>query len=143
MDALLDTDHFSILQQRREPECSNLEKRMQSFPSPLIKTSIVSFQEQARGWLAWIHRARKPAELLKGYYFLQELLRYYHMFEVLPFDAAALTEYDRLRALKIRIGTRDLRIAAIALVRGATVLSRNLRDFRQVPGLAVEDWTMP
>ena len=35
----------------------------------------------------------------------------------------------------------DLRIASIAFVTGATLLSRNLRNFRQVPGLAVEDWT--
>ena len=143
MDALLDTDHFSILQERRQPASSYLETRMQLLPPRTVKTSIVSFQEQTRGWLAWLHRARKPAELLKGYYFLQELLRYYNNFEVLPFDAAALAEYQRLSAMRIRIGTRDLRIAAIALVHGAAVISRNLRDFRQVPGLVVEDWTVP
>src|SRR5262245_24089925 len=130
MDALLDTDHFSILQEHRQPGCANLEQRL--LPQAAIKTSIVSFQEQTRGWLAWLHRARKPAELLKGYFFLQELLRYYSMFEVLPFDAAALAEYQRLSAMKIRIGTRDLRIAAIALVHGTTVLSGNVLDFRHV-----------
>ena len=34
----------------------------------------------------------------------------------------------------------DLKIAATALVHGALLLSANLRDFRQVPGLMVEDW---
>jgi predicted nucleic acid-binding protein len=36
----------------------------------------------------------------------------------------------------------DLRIASIALTTGATLLSRNLRHFRRVPGLASEDWTV-
>jgi tRNA(fMet)-specific endonuclease VapC len=38
------------------------------------------------------------------------------------------------------IGTHDLKIAPIALVNDATLLSANLRDFEQVPGLRVENW---
>lgn len=37
-------------------------------------------------------------------------------------------------------GTMDLKIVSIVLVHGATLLSGNLRDFRQIPGLHVEDW---
>jgi tRNA(fMet)-specific endonuclease VapC len=46
----------------------------------------------------------------------------------------------RLRTARIRIGTQDLKIASIALADNATLLSANLVDFRQVPGLDVEDW---
>ncbi len=38
------------------------------------------------------------------------------------------------------INTMDLKIAAMTLVHGALLLSANLRDFQQVPGLRVEDW---
>jgi tRNA(fMet)-specific endonuclease VapC len=34
----------------------------------------------------------------------------------------------------------DLKVAAVALVANATLLSANLKDFQQVPGLRVEDW---
>jgi tRNA(fMet)-specific endonuclease VapC len=39
------------------------------------------------------------------------------------------------------MGTMDLKITAMVLLREATLLSRNLADFGQVPGLQVEDWT--
>ena len=34
----------------------------------------------------------------------------------------------------------DLKIAAIVLSRGGVLRSANLRDFREVPNLVVEDW---
>ncbi len=42
--------------------------------------------------------------------------------------------------MKLNVGKNDLRIAAIALENGAIVVTRNERDFRRVPGLAVENW---
>lgn len=60
---------------------------------------------------------------------------------LLDFDEAAATKFDELRSARLGIGTQDLKIAAIALARNATLLSRNLKDFMKVPGLRVEDWT--
>jgi tRNA(fMet)-specific endonuclease VapC len=46
----------------------------------------------------------------------------------------------QFRAQRIRIGTQDLKIAAIALANDALLLSANLRDFEQVPNLRIENW---
>jgi len=60
---------------------------------------------------------------------------------LLAFDDAALAMLSSLRKSSVRIGTMDLRIAAIALAHDATVITRNIRDFSKVPGLRVEDWS--
>ena len=63
---------------------------------------------------------------------------------VLPFDASAARRYGEVRAELERRGTplgdADLRIAAIALARGLTVVTGNVRHFQRVPGLPVENW---
>jgi tRNA(fMet)-specific endonuclease VapC len=103
--------------------------------------TIISFQEQVRGWLAYLNKARTPAAILHGYVELEAILRDFCQANVLPFDRAAQDRFADLHRHRLRIGTMDLRIAAIALATGATLLSRNLRDFSQVPGLVVEDWS--
>jgi tRNA(fMet)-specific endonuclease VapC len=57
-----------------------------------------------------------------------------------PFDEAAARRFDDLRRQKLRIGSRDLKIAATALVNHALLLSANRTDFDRVPGLRVENW---
>jgi tRNA(fMet)-specific endonuclease VapC len=65
----------------------------------------------------------------------------YCRISVLVFDVPAAATFQQLRRMRLRIGTMDLKIAAIVLSREATLLSRNLIDFGRVPGLQVEDWT--
>lgn len=104
--------------------------------------TIVSLPEQVRGWLGALNKGKQSKErLLWAYDELLSLFQDFSQLRVLPFDQAALDQFHALRKQGVRIGTLDLRIAAIALARGATLLSRNLRDFRQVPGLVAEDWT--
>jgi len=53
-----------------------------------------------------------------------------------PLTEAAADRFAMLRGQKIRIGSQDLKIAAIALAENALLLSAHLRDFQKVPGCA-------
>jgi tRNA(fMet)-specific endonuclease VapC len=59
---------------------------------------------------------------------------------VIRFDASAADVFQRLRNQRICVGSMDPKIASIALVEDALLLSANLRDFQRVPHLRVEDW---
>ncbi|NUQ61351.1 MAG: type II toxin-antitoxin system VapC family toxin [Pirellulales bacterium] len=59
---------------------------------------------------------------------------------MLPWNDAAVSQFENLRQAKTRVGTMDLKIACITLAHGATLLSRNRKDFDKIPGLRVEDW---
>ena len=63
-------------------------------------------------------------------------------FLLLPFDAAAAAEFDRLRQNKKlkKIGRADLLIAAVALAQRPRSSLATSGDFQHVPGLRVENW---
>jgi tRNA(fMet)-specific endonuclease VapC len=65
----------------------------------------------------------------------------YQKFTVLPFDEHAADEFNRLQKQRLRIGTMDLKIAAIALAHNATLLTRNRKDFSRISQLQIEDWS--
>ncbi len=133
---VLDTDHASLFQ-RRHPR---VVQRVLAVPAEDLAITIVSAEEQLRGWLSVVHRATGDY-LVTAYALFHEALDYFRTIRILDFDSAALALYDELRRGKIRIGTKDLRIAAIALAAGGTLVTRNAGDFSRVPALSLEDWT--
>lgn len=141
MFLVLDTDHMSALEWGSGGVGQRLIARLNTLPVGEAATTIITFEEQARGWLSVLARSRSLDEQVEAYSRLKRLLMNYLKIEVLDFDARAAVEFERLRSLRLRIGTMDLKIAAIALAHRATVLTRNVRDFVLVPGLQVEDWT--
>jgi tRNA(fMet)-specific endonuclease VapC len=64
----------------------------------------------------------------------------YAHWTILDFDETAAVQFQRLRSMKLKMGTMDLKIAAIVLAQRATLISRNVADFAHVPDLDVEDW---
>jgi len=136
---ILDTDLLTIIQRAESQEYENLVDRLDAADDD-VAVSIVSFEEQMRGWLAFIARASTSDDQIKGYARLHGLLEDYANRPILDFDHTAVIEYQRLQNSKVRVGTMDLKIAAIALAHNALLLSRNITDFRRVPGLRVDDW---
>ena len=136
---VLDTDHLSVLQQNSKL-CARLLGRIDASDDRELATTIITCEEQMRGRLAGIRQQKTVFDEVSAYAQLAELIRFYRTWTILPFERASALHFDRLKKRKIRIGTMDLKIASIVLTLGATLLSANLRDFQQVPGLQVEDW---
>jgi tRNA(fMet)-specific endonuclease VapC len=137
---VLDTDHMSVLEWGGD-HSATLRERLANFGQNEVATTIISYEEQIRGWMAYLARARNLTQEVEAYYRLRRHLDNYREIPVLDFDQEAAAEFERFRRERIRVGSMDLRIAAIAISRDATLLSGNLKDFRKVPGLKVEDWT--
>src|SRR5689334_8871301 len=135
---VLDTDHMSILE-RGGPPALPLTMKLSALADSEIATTIVTYEEQCRGWLAKTARAKGEA-LIRAYVQLGQHLEIYAGMNVLAYDHRAHTIFLRLQSQKIRIGTQDLKISAIVLANEATLLTRNLSDFGKVPDLKAEDW---
>lgn len=138
---LLDTDHLSILE-RGGLDAQPLQRRLQALPPDEVAATIVSYEEQTRGWLGYIAKARSLDEQVTAYQYLQRHLQVFCVVPLMSFDQSSAMLVQQLQKQRIRIGTMDLKIASIALAHNATLLSRNVKDFQKVPGLQVEDWTL-
>lgn len=135
---VLDTDHISLLQRGDSKIMANLVRVNVADRA----VTVITVAEQMQGRLAVIRRARREADAVRGFERLRETLAFYLAVQVLPYDAPAVAEFERLRRQRIRIGTQDLRIASIVLSRDATLVTRNARDFSLVPTLRIEDWSV-
>jgi tRNA(fMet)-specific endonuclease VapC len=137
---LLDTDHLTLLKYTASPRCQSLLQRMKASRDQQIGTTIISVEEQWRGWFALIARHRNVRRQVKAYEELVSLHEFLSGWTILPFSDAAADRFEQLRRDGVRIGSMDLKIGSIALVHDALVLSANLHDYRQIPALRVESW---
>jgi len=135
---LLDSDTLSHLWGNHERVVDRLDK----CEDTEIGTTSVTKSEILRARCENLLKATSTADLLiaqqrfdRSEALLAELM-------ILPFDEAAAKELDRLKAIKKlkKIDHADLLIAAVALANRAVLVTRNLRDFQQVPKLTVENW---
>jgi tRNA(fMet)-specific endonuclease VapC len=127
-----DTDTLSAVIRRDPP--LHLIRRLAQVPADEQATTTITLGELLYG------AAKRGSERLTRQ--VREVVSI--ATSILPFDAEAAEVYGPLRARLEREGRRldepHLRIASIALSRGLTVVTGNVRHFARVPGLTVEDW---
>lgn len=136
---ILDTDHVSLWQRKYEP----VLQRLKTIGVQNVTVTVITVEEQFRGRLDQVRRAKSQEERIAAYRWLRDTTLFLSQFsQVESWSAEAERCYVELKQQRVRIGAQDLRIAAIALSVGGTVVTRNRRDFERVPGLRIEDWSI-
>ena len=134
---VLDTDIFTLYRRGHE---AVMRHALTHTPEELAITAI-TVEEQLSGWYALLRQVKTSVDLTRIYDRLVETVMFLSSIHILSFTQPAIAQYEQLRSMRLRIGTMDLRIAAIALASGATLVTRNVQDFQRIPGLVIEDWT--
>jgi tRNA(fMet)-specific endonuclease VapC len=141
---LLDTDVLSLVQRDDSPPGLRVRARIAELPdTELVAITIITYHEQTSGWLAYLAKARTKPQQIYAYSLLERHLEDYRKTRVVPYDGTAANIFDQIRSRHPRMGTMDLRIAAIVLSHEALLVTRNIHDFSKIADVRVEDWTKP
>ena len=131
MKFMLDTN-ICIYIIKRQP--GSVLGRVESHPVGDIGISVITLAELEYG----VSKSSKPARNRDA------LEQFVSSLEVAPFDRQATVAYGKIRALLEKkgdlIGSMDLLIAAHAVTLGIRLVTNNVREFKRVPGLRVENW---
>ena len=133
----LDTDHLSLIL-RGHPR---IRERLSTIPPEQVTITIITVEEQLRGRLAQVSKASSGDGRSVAYGYLRQAISDLSKLKVLDYDVASDRIYQELRQQRLRVGSQDLRIAAITLANKGILVTRNSSDFSKVPGLMLEDWT--
>lgn len=134
---LLDTDHLSVLRGDPSDRREKLSLRMNQVADD-FGTTIITVEEQMRGWLASVAKERLLHRKIRPYDELARLIEFFGEYYVVRFDHRAADICNTFT--RIRIGISDRMIAAIAIANNALLLTANRRDFELVPSLRFENW---
>ena len=104
---------------------------------------VIVVEEITRGRLNMLRQAeagRANISLARAYELFEGTFADFRRLHILSYTVQAETLYQEWRQQGFRLGTHELRIAAICVAHSATLISRNRRDFERVPGLRAEFW---
>lgn len=135
---LLDTDTMTYLHAGHP----RVIERLRELTDPDVGTTIITKIELLRGRFDFVLKAASGPELLKAQQWLARTEELLAQIVIVPLDEGAVAQFDRLQKAKRlpKIGRADLLIASIVLAQRATLVTRNVRHFQQVPGLNITNW---
>lgn len=135
---LLDTDTLTHLHAGHPRVIEQLRR----INDPEIGIAIITKIEILRGRHEFLLKASTGEELLRAYHWLTRSEELLEQILILPIDAESASVFDQLRTQQPfrKIGRADLLIASIAIAQRATLVTRNLRHFRVIPGLHLTNW---
>ena len=136
---LLDTDTLTLFQHDQPAVVRNVAAHAAG--GIALATVTATVEEQVGGWYVRVRQARTPADHLLSSELLTRIAPTWSRFELLPLTPSVLATFDQLVRAKLGVKRNDLRIAAVALNAGATLVTRNRRDFARVPNLPLADWS--
>jgi tRNA(fMet)-specific endonuclease VapC len=134
---VLDTDTLTLFEEGHPAVLQRVEARSTSD----LAITVLSVEEQLSGRYTHVRKAKNDSQPALAYSSLAKAVRFLSRLQILDFDEPARRRCEQLRKAKIKIGRMDLWIAAVVPEHGAILVSRNIRDFRKVPGLQIEDWS--
>lgn len=133
---VLDSDILDLYQTSHPRVCA----RIQSYSMQDLATTVITVEEHLSGWYTLLRRSKDSTHLARAYQRLADSVQFLASFRILSFTEAAIERYDQLKRLRLGTKKMDLRIAAITLVHRGTLVTRNTRDFQDIPSLVIEDW---
>ena len=90
---VLDTDHLSLLERRESAASQSLQTRLDRLDAGSWTTTIVTYEEQTRGWMAYMARTKTVAQEIDAYARLKTHIQSYRYIVVLDFDEGAVVKY--------------------------------------------------
>ncbi len=135
---LLDTDTLTHFYAGN----TNVITRLNTVKDSEVGITIITKAEMLRGRIEYLIKAETDESLLRAQELLFRTEELLAELLIVPISQSAADEFERLRLVsKLRkIGRADLLIASISLANRATLVTRNTRHFKQIPGLRVVNW---
>ncbi len=137
---ILDTDHVSLWLRNDPLVRAKVDSSAQD-----VSLTVITVQELFNGWVSRLNTTVDSALMLERYANFCQTIEFVKQFPVLNFEVQADREYTQILlknpALRKKRLRQDIRIATIAIVQNAIVVTRNQRDFSQIPGLQTVDWS--